>query len=310
MIVVDDGSPDGTEDVVKCYQGGLKYIYQDNGGVSKARNTGIMNARGDYLAFLDADDVWDRNKLEIQVRCFQLYPEVNLIFGNFRCTKNQSILENRRYEDSFNIFKEYNLKLESMFESSSLFNHDEILIEFFWGKLYWYLFLGNFILPSSVILRKESLNKVGMFDEKYRVAEETEFFLRYSRDNTLGFISNPLVSYEVPQSGNLSGKKNMEALMKNAIRIQIDSLLENHIWYENEKKHFQYGLSVTYRRLAYYYLSELQIFDSRKYAIYSINAAWYNFRSYLVLFLSYMPESVLKYLSRSKRRYQGKKQAV
>ena len=67
IIVVDDGSGDDTADVCRAYNGRVRYVRQANGGASTARNTGIAAAHGDWLAFLDADDAWEPNKLELQL---------------------------------------------------------------------------------------------------------------------------------------------------------------------------------------------------------------------------------------------------
>ncbi len=75
MIVVDDGSTDGTAQVLKKYPNHLIYQYQANQGVSSARNLGLQMARGKWVAFLDSDDLWLPKKLETQVRFFSQNPE-------------------------------------------------------------------------------------------------------------------------------------------------------------------------------------------------------------------------------------------
>ena len=66
LIIVDDGSTDGTREIVAAYGNQIKYIYQDNRGLSAARNTGILASKGEYIGLLDADDVWLPNKLEME----------------------------------------------------------------------------------------------------------------------------------------------------------------------------------------------------------------------------------------------------
>src|SRR5688500_9583140 len=67
VIVVDDGSTDGTADILKPFGSRIRYIYQPNRGLSAARNTGIRAARGEWVAFLDADDLWHPSKTETQL---------------------------------------------------------------------------------------------------------------------------------------------------------------------------------------------------------------------------------------------------
>jgi glycosyltransferase involved in cell wall biosynthesis len=82
LIVVDDGSEDGTGAVVSSFGHRLRYVQQERGGIGAARNTGVSLAVGDYLAFLDADDRFFVDKLERQMEVFQANPSVELVFGH------------------------------------------------------------------------------------------------------------------------------------------------------------------------------------------------------------------------------------
>lgn len=301
LIVVDDGSTDGTADVVSEFDGKAKYVYQTNGGVSKARNTGIRQSNGEYIALLDADDVWDKNKLEIQESLLSRYPDVDMIFSGFNLTKNNKTIAGKTYLDSFNIFKEYKYKVTDIFENNIIVRQNNLDVPFFWGNIYRYLLLGNFILPSSVIFRKDSLLNVGYFNEEYRVAEETEYFLKYSKKCRIGFVEYPLLNYEIPEPDNLSGKKNTEKLIKNALRIQIDSLISNCDLAWGNNYFFRMGVSTTYCRLAYYYLSEFDTIKSRKYAKYGIFTCNTNLYAFAIWFASFIPEMMLKYIVKLKQ---------
>lgn len=294
LIVVDDGSTDNTKSFLNSYFDKVKYISQENGGVSKARNTGISHSSGDYIAFLDADDVWDEKKLEMQMICFQKYRKVSMIFSDFKQMKDGKILDNKKFENAFNIFREYRIKKHDIFDCHVSFLHSNVKYEFYWGNIYKYLFLGNFILPSSVIIKKDSLENVGLFDEKYKVAEDTELFLRYSKINNIGFINFPLLLYNIPSRENLSGKKYTETLIKNAIKIQIDSILNNPNYYRNNKYFMNKGLSMSYCRLAYYYLTEYKMCESRKFAWFGINTYFLNIKSIMIWFITFIPYNLLK----------------
>src|SRR5437868_1326235 len=74
VIVVDDGSMDETRSAVKKFDDQIRYIHQPNSGVGAARNTGIRSARGEYVAFLDADDLWDAHKVEEQIALLHRCP--------------------------------------------------------------------------------------------------------------------------------------------------------------------------------------------------------------------------------------------
>ena len=93
IIVVDDGSTDGTPEVAQAYGERIRYLRKENGGAATARNAGILAARGELLAFLDADDAWVPEKLARQVAYLDRHPEFGMVYSDMahmwrarRCT--------------------------------------------------------------------------------------------------------------------------------------------------------------------------------------------------------------------------------
>ena len=87
VIVVDDGSVDETRSLISRLYGSdsrVRYVYKPNGGVSSARNRGLRESRGDYVALLDSDDVWKPWKLEVQLRCLQHAPDVGMVWTDMQ----------------------------------------------------------------------------------------------------------------------------------------------------------------------------------------------------------------------------------
>jgi len=82
IVVIDDGSTDETASIVRQFDSPVRYHYQTNGGTGVARNNGIRIATGRFLAFLDADDLWTKDKLARQVALFQQDPNLDLVWGN------------------------------------------------------------------------------------------------------------------------------------------------------------------------------------------------------------------------------------
>jgi len=173
IIIVDDGSTDNTEEVIKEFQEQdkrVKYIKHDkNKGGSAARNTGIKTARGEYIAFQDSDDEWFPEKLEKQMKIFENMPkEVGIIYSDM-----WRIIGNK---------KKY-------FYSPEIMPKDKIIYE----QALDYS-VGNIGIQTSLI-KKEVFDKAGMFDEEFYRFIDLEFFIRLSKYYYFYHISEPLVNY-------------------------------------------------------------------------------------------------------------------
>jgi glycosyltransferase involved in cell wall biosynthesis len=185
IILVDDGSTDDTGKIAESLVN--SYIHQENMGVASARNTGIKSSKGDYLAFIDADDKWDCEKLQKQIGFMEDNPSISYTF-----TKHKLFLDRgmERFPDW--IRKDY--------EENEMTGY----------------------IPSSLIIRKEDFLKIGYFDESFKTGEDSDWFLR-ARD--LGFkmevIDENLLMKRVHES-NLSSNTamtniNLMKAVKNSI---------------------------------------------------------------------------------------------
>src|SRR3989441_12309052 len=99
VIVVDDGSTDGSAEVAQSFGEAIRYVHQANGGVCKARNTGMAVARGGYLAFLDQDDLWLPDKLATQVAYLDSHPEVGAVYCQCQVMGNTELRSDPFYAE-------------------------------------------------------------------------------------------------------------------------------------------------------------------------------------------------------------------
>ena len=155
LIIVDDGSTDTTYKVVQSYASDdkrIRFFYQKNGGQGMARNYALQQAKGDFIAFLDADDLWDSEKLEVQINQLSTLPEVDVVFSSgyvFQSTKS-------------NIIREFNSK------NNKLYNGKEDIEEFI---------RGNKVPILTVLARRKALEAVGFFDESRYLQNVEDYHL-------------------------------------------------------------------------------------------------------------------------------------
>jgi len=172
LIVVDNYSSDNTESVIKSYDDRrIRYFKnQNNGLVSVNRNYGIQKSRGEYIAFLDDDDLWLPEKLEKQVKLLDSNKELGLV-----------------YSDIHIIGSNGNLLKDTYFHSVKPFR----------GNVFNELLIANFIGSLTVVVRKEALSKVGVFDLKYIIAQDYDLWLRIAECYPVDFIEQPLAEYRL-----------------------------------------------------------------------------------------------------------------
>ncbi len=162
VIVVDDGSNDDIKSVVLRYP--VRYIYQKNSGVSSARNRGVKEAKGEWVAFLDSDDEWHRDKLKKQMEFHEKNPDT--LFSH---TFERWIRDGSEIKYSKRLKKPEGFCFEENLSACK-------------------------IAASSVVLHKSIFEDVGYFDESLRVCEDYEYWLRVSLKYKIGLIKEKLVT--------------------------------------------------------------------------------------------------------------------
>lgn len=165
IIVVDDGSTDETKGVLVPFNGKIKYIYQNNQGISGARNRGIEEARGEYIAFLDSDDWWAPEKLAEQVKVLDANPKAGIVYSRMP------------------IINEKGEKIGMKPAGATGKNFKELLE--IWGDL----------PTSSVMTRRACFDKVGVFDLSLPPMEDIDMWLRIARFYDLYEIESKTLAY-------------------------------------------------------------------------------------------------------------------
>jgi len=258
LIVVDDGSTDDTPRILSHYGNNIKIISQKNKGVSAARNTGIRQARGDYIAFVDSDDKWLPSKLEDQIRFFQDHPNDNIALV---CTDVQAIdihgvqHERRRFTPR---------------HASCILNVVDIFKDPYLG------------LPT-VMIDTRLAGRDCLFDESLKSAEDIDLYLRIAVNHNAAYIHKKLVAvYQSPNSlsASLTSYDDNIRVIKRFLGAHFD-LFKNH---EKEIHGLMHGVFMDYARTLLWNrnnkASRAQIKEALKYG-FSIGAIMLFVKTYI-----------------------------
>ncbi len=191
VIVVDDGSTDDTVSVLAPYMNSITYIHQENMGAGPARNRGIEQARGQYIAFLDSDDMWQPFKLRLQIAILEAYSEISFLSTDFFIRKEGG----RRIPRGHGTWFKYPLDLRSLYGSRVEVTD---LVKDTWasesrnylyiGSIYKELLRHPLVLPSTSLIRAADLPANLFFPDSLPLYEDWEFFARLSKGRKAGYL--------------------------------------------------------------------------------------------------------------------------
>jgi len=222
LILVDDGSTDNTVELIKPYLNDqrIKYHYQENNGQSSARKKAIQLAEGEYLAFLDSDNVWIPTRLELGLKAIESDPTIDLTYGD--------IVE---------------IDIDSVEQPTQNMKR-------FSGAVAPELVKDNFITMNTVLVKKTAVIKVGAFRSEVKRADDYDMWLRLSAEHNFLYVPKIMVKYRVMDdqiSSNKAGRfianKEIVEHFHNVFPVALTA---------TEKKQ---GWSSFYLRKAYYEMS-------------------------------------------------------
>lgn len=176
IIVVDDGSTDDTRQLLEDHYPQVNYLYQENKGVSSARNTGITNANYEWICLLDSDDSWQADKLEKQVQALTNNPDYMLCHTNEIWYRNGELLNQGKKHEK---------------RGGHIFQHCLPLCV---------------ISPSSVMIKRNLFDSIGLFDESLPACEDYDMWLRICCQRPALFLDEPLTNKYGGHEDQLSRK--------------------------------------------------------------------------------------------------------
>jgi len=263
VIVVDDGSTDGTGEIIQSYLPRVRYLRQSNQGPAAARNAGIEAASGEYIAFQDADDLWYPEKLEMQLKFMEANPRFAWAYSDM-CTFNEKqILQSSWFSDRP--------------------THQ--------GKVFEQLIYNNFIPTITVMVKKDALLSAGCFDSSFRSCEDKDLWLRMALQYEIGRLSRVLAKRRF-HSNNLcrdnrlliaSEVEVMHKLQKKVSDLRLQRIIENKI-------------SRLYFELGYFYFAHNELPRAREFFRKSNQRERFDLRTHLYYYSTFLDRRLIDWL--------------
>ena len=211
VIVVDDGSTDGTRELVERYGDAVHYIYQPNAGLAAARNTGLKAARGEFIALQDSDDQWAPWKLGAQVGLMRRFPDLALVWTDMTAVDPQGhVVRENHLATMYDVYRTFDWKAHlpatgTLGELVPDAPADVAGARVRRGDIFSAMFMGNLVHPPVAMMRRQHVARTGGLDETYAwTCEDYEFFWRVAREGSGALIEAPGMRYRVEAADQLT----------------------------------------------------------------------------------------------------------
>jgi glycosyltransferase involved in cell wall biosynthesis len=190
IIVVDDGSTDDTRQVLAQFNDKIRYFYQPNGGLSSARNLALAQVRGEFIAYLDADDLWYPHRLEVEVAFLDAHPECGLVHSDVTVIDEGDHVLHRRFNA----------------ETRREWPEGDCVLD---------LLRRCHIQVPTVLERRACVERVGTFDRRLKTAQDYLHWIRIAMEGmAIGYVAEPLAMYRrTPSSLSSSPRRLFEDLV-------------------------------------------------------------------------------------------------
>jgi GT2 family glycosyltransferase len=229
VILLDDGSTDGTRALVKARYGDdrrVRYFHQPNAGVTAARNAALKHVTGDFVAFIDSDDAWWPWKLELQLACMAAHPEVGMTWTDMQARRPSGELIHDYLKIGYEAYRWWTPGIDRLFHRSQPLAEVAPGLasvvgarRFYHGDIFSPMVMGSLVHTSTVVLRRERLQRVGGFREDLRVSgEDYEFHLRTCREGDVGLLDLETIEYAIGAEDALTHPRHQVHLARNFLK--------------------------------------------------------------------------------------------
>lgn len=237
VLVLDDGSTDDTAQRLEPYADRIRYFHHENRGRGATRNRGIELASHDWLAFIDADDLWLPDKLTKQMAAVAAHPEIDFIVTDADQFDGETIQE-ASFLAKMNLMHDFPHR-----EDGSLWIYTEPMFPLFVQE--------NFVIQSSVLLHRRCFEREGLYDPELKRAQDRDMWMRMSRHFTFAVIREVLVRQ---RENSLTDGPGTAAPIEYRLKVFERCLLRDTEWERKYGQQLRWQMGRTHFVLAYFYL--------------------------------------------------------
>jgi glycosyltransferase involved in cell wall biosynthesis len=252
IVVVDDGSTDGTWDVLQSYGDRISAHRQPNGGVAPARNTGLKHARGAYIALMDHDDLCEPERIAAQVKLLQSYPDVVLCSSDFSAFNKDgwiagsycAVYYSQCHASRGGVRARYpNAGTLDMGNGSVAAPGSADVASVYYGQVYDEIVLGNFVHPPTVMFRRSLLGTIGTFDSAARMMCDWDWLARAARVGSFAFIDRPLLRYRRSDT-QISSARHQPKSSLDSLYVAQQIVVRDPLIYQRKALEFRQHLGI------------------------------------------------------------------
>lgn len=225
VVVVDDGSRDATCDVVAALGDRVRYVRQENAGVAAARNRGLSEARGEFVAFLDSDDAWDTWKIGAEISVLRAHPEVGLVWTDMAAVDDSDrVVEPRYLRRMYGAYRDIDVERAmrqvgtvGALNAGAPDSLADAPVRV--GDLSSWIVMGNVIHTSTVLMRRAWAGAAGAQRPDFRAGgEDYEFYTRVCQLGPVAMIDAPAIRYRVGAADQLTAPERLLPIAYNNLR--------------------------------------------------------------------------------------------
>lgn len=256
IIVVDDGSTDGTKDVLSPFMDKIRYYHTENMGPAHARNVGMKAASGKYIAFLDSDDLYLPGKLELQVAFMETHPEVGIVATEVSSLIGNEIAEEYHLGSFHGKYQRKGWSYEDIYPVRGLFHCETLArpVPYYIGNIFCHVLQWPVLMSNTILFPRELLQSVGYQNEAYHLAEDYEFIVRICKHYHAAFLNIPTYLYryhdnQISMVGNRATREKILTEIRGE-KVLLQAVLD---WGYDDKKYYEENKGWLNHRIAELY---------------------------------------------------------